>query len=233
MTAPYQNKFLIIGIKFKVMEFLIKPEAMQEALNIINATLSTEVKRINLTDSVIFTSVIGQKSFRAKIYTHFCEALDNGYLGDIKDFLRECISLITYGLNWVRIMLTKAKDEVKNMLEELERCGVENMEYITEQLNRLRAEETINKKPEETPKVKPKEVIIILDQLGVLDKMRDELGSVNEVARTLSMITNIKQQTIQSYINPILQGIPDKKHKNSPYYNPENLINAKKLLNIN
>ena len=63
--------------------------------------------------------------------------------------------------------------------------------------------------------------------------MRDELGSVNEVARTLSMITNIKQQTIQSYINPILQGIPDKKHKNSPYYNPENLINAKKLLNIN
>ena len=233
MTAPYQNKFLIIGIKFKVMEFLIKPEAMQEALNIINATLSTEVKRINLTDFVIFTSVIGQKSFRAKIYTHFCEALDNGYLGDIKDFLRECISLITYGLNWVRIMLTKAKDEVKNMLEELERCGVENMEYITEQLNRLRAEETINKKPEETPKVKPKEVIIILDQLGVLDKMRDELGSVNEVARTLSMITNIKQQTIQSYINPILQGIPDKKHKNSPYYNPENLINAKKLLNIN
>lgn len=215
------------------MEFLIKPEAMQEALNIINATLSTEVKRINLTDFVIFTSVIGQKSFRAKIYTHFCEALDNGYLGDIKDFLRECISLITYGLNWVRIMLTKAKDEVKNMLEELERCGVENMEYITEQLNRLRAEETINKKPEETPKVKPKEVIIILDQLGVLDKMRDELGSVNEVARTLSMITNIKQQTIQSYINPILQGIPDKKHKNSPYYNPENLINAKKLLNIN
>ena len=126
------------------MEFLIKPEAMQEALNIINATLSTEVKRINLTDFVIFTSVIGQKSFRAKIYTHFCEALDNGYLGDIKDFLRECISLITYGLNWVRIMLTKAKDEVKNMLEELERCGVENMEYITEQLNRLRAEETIN-----------------------------------------------------------------------------------------
>ena len=233
MTAPYQNKFLIIGIKFKVMEFLIKPEAMQEALNIINATLSTEVKRINLTDFVIFTSVIGQKSFRAKIYTHFCEALDNGYLGDIKDFLRECISLITYGLNWVRIMLTKAKDEVKNMLEELERCGVENMEYITEQLNRLRAEETINKNPEEAPKVKPKEVIIILDQLGVLDKMRDELGSVNEVARTLSMITNIKQQTIQSYINPILQGIPDKKHKNSPYYNPENLINAKKLLNIN
>ena len=215
------------------MEFLIKPEAMQEALNIINATLSTEVKRINLTDFVIFTSVIGQKSFRAKIYTHFCEALDNGYLGDIKDFLRECISLITYGLNWVRIMLTKAKDEVKNMLEELERCGVENMEYITEQLNRLRAEETINKNPEEAPKVKPKEVIIILDQLGVLDKMRDELGSVNEVARTLSMITNIKQQTIQSYINPILQGIPDKKHKNSPYYNPENLINAKKLLNIN
>ena len=233
MTAPYQNKFLIIGIKFKVMEFLIKPEAMQEALNIINATLSTEVKRINLTDFVIFTSVIGQKSFRAKIYTHFCGALDNGYLGDIKDFLRECISLITYGLNWVRIMLTKAKDEVKNMLEELERCGVENMEYITEQLNRLRAEETINKNPEEAPKVKPKEVIIILDQLGVLDKMRDELGSVNEVARTLSMITNIKQQTIQSYINPILQGIPDKKHKNSPYYNPENLINAKKLLNIN
>nr|DAF18219.1 MAG TPA: hypothetical protein [Caudoviricetes sp.] len=233
MTAPYQNKFLIIGIKFKVMEFLIKPEAMQEALNIINATLSTEVKRINLTDFVIFTSVIGQKSFRAKIYTHFCEALDNGYLGDIKDFLRECISLITYGLNWVRIMLTKAKDEVKNMLEELERCGVENMEYITEQLNRLRAEETINKKPEETPKVKPKEVIIILDQLGVLDKMRDELGSVNEVARTLSMITNIKQQTIQSYINPILQGIPDKTNKNSPYKNPKNIINAKKLLNIN
>lgn len=215
------------------MEFLIKPEAMQEALNIINATLSTEVKRINLTDFVIFTSVIGQKSFRAKIYTHFCEALDNGYLGDIKDFLRECISLITYGLNWVRIMLTKAKDEVKNMLEELERCGVENMEYITEQLNRLRAEETINKKPEETPKVKPKEVIIILDQLGVLDKMRDELGSVNEVARTLSMITNIKQQTIQSYINPILQGIPDKTNKNSPYKNPKNIINAKKLLNIN
>lgn len=233
MTAPYQNKFLIIGIKFKVMEFLIKPEAMQEALNIINATLSTEVKRINLTDFVIFTSVIGQKSFRAKIYTHFCEALDNGYLGDIKDFLRECISLITYGLNWVRIMLTKAKDEVKNMLEELERCGVENMEYITEQLNRLRAEETINKKPEETPKVKPKEVIIILDQLGVLDKMRDELGSVNEVARTLSMITNIKQQTIQTYINPILQGIPDKTNKNSPYKNPKNIINAKKLLNIN
>ena len=233
MTAPYQNKFLIIGIKFKVMEFLIKPEAMQEALNIINATLSTEVKRINLTDFVIFTSVIGQKSFRAKIYTHFCEALDNGYLGDIKDFLRECISLITYGLNWVRIMLTKAKDEVKNMLEELERCGVENMEYITEQLNRLRAEETINKKPEETPKVKPKEGIIILDQLGVLDKMRDELGSVNEVARTLSMITNIKQQTIQSYINPILQGIPDKTNKNSPYKNPKNIINAKKLLNIN
>lgn len=233
MTAPYQNKFLIIGIKFKVMEFLIKPEAMQEALNIINATLSTEVKRINLTDFVIFTSVIGQKSFRAKIYTHFCEALDNGYLGDIKDFLRECISLITYGLNWVRIMLTKAKDEVKNILEELERCGVENMEYITEQLNRLRAEETINKKPEETPKVKPKEVIIILDQLGVLDKMRDELGSVNEVARTLSMITNIKQQTIQTYINPILQGIPDKTNKNSPYKNPKNIINAKKLLNIN
>lgn len=215
------------------MEFLIKPEAMQEALNIINATLSTEVKRINLTDFVIFTSVIGQKSFRAKIYTHFCEALDNGYLGDIKDFLRECISLITYGLNWVRIMLTKAKDEVKNMLEELERCGVENMEYITEQLNRLRAEETINKNPEEAPKVKPKEVIIILDQLGVLDKMRDELGSVNEVARTLSMITNIKQQTIQSYINPILQGIPDKTNKNSPYKNPKNIINAKKLLNIN
>lgn len=215
------------------MEFLIKPEAMQEALNIINATVSTEIKRINLTDFVIFTSVIGQKSFRAKIYTHFCEALDNGYLGDIKDFLRECISLITYGLNWVRIMLTKAKDEVKNMLEELERCGVENMEYITEQLNRLRAEETINKKPEETPKVKPKEVIIILDQLGVLDKMRDELGSVNEVARTLSMITNIKQQTIQSYINPILQGIPDKTNKNSPYKNPKNIINAKKLLNIN
>ena len=233
MTAPYQNKFLIIGIKFKVMEFLIKPEAMQEALNIINATLSTEVKRINLTDFVIFTSGIGQKSFRAKIYTHFCEALDNGYLGDIKDFLRECISLITYGLNWVRIMLTKAKDEVKNILEELERCGVENMEYITEQLNRLRAEETINKKPEETPKVKPKEVIIILDQLGVLDKMRDELGSVNEVARTLSMITNIKQQTIQTYINPILQGIPDKTNKNSPYKNPKNIINAKKLLNIN
>jgi hypothetical protein len=233
MTAPYQNKFLIIGIKFKVMEFLIKPEAMQEALNIINATLSTEVKRINLTDFVIFTSVIGQKSFRAKIYTHFCEALDNGYLGDIKDFLRECISLITYGLNWVRIMLTKAKDEVKNMLEELERCGVENMEYITEQLNRLRAEETINKNPEEAPKVKPKEVIIILDQLGVLDKMQDELGSVNEVARTLSMITNIKQQTIQSYINPILQGIPDKTNKNSPYKNPKNIINAKKLLNIN
>lgn len=233
MTAPYQNKFLIIGIKFKVMEFLIKPEAMQEALNIINATLSTEVKRINLTDFVIFTSVIGQKSFRAKIYTHFCEALDNGYLGDIKDFLRECISLITYGLNWVRIMLTKAKDEVKNMLEELERCGVENMEYITEQLNRLRAEETINKKPEEAPKVKPKEVIIILDQLGVLDRMRDELGSVNEVARTLSMITNIKQQTIQTYINPILQGIPDKTNKNSPYKNPKNIINAKKLLNIN
>lgn len=215
------------------MEFLIKPEAMQEALNIINATLSTEVKRINLTDFVIFTSVIGQKSFRAKIYTHFCEALDNGYLGDIKDFLRECISLITYGLNWVRIMLTKAKDEVKNMLEELERCGVENMEYITEQLNRLRAEETINKNPEEAPKVKPKEVIIILDQLGVLDKMQDELGSVNEVARTLSMITNIKQQTIQSYINPILQGIPDKTNKNSPYKNPKNIINAKKLLNIN
>lgn len=233
MTAPYQNKFLIIGIKFKVMEFLIRPEDMQEALNIINATVSTEVKQINLTDFAIFTSIIGQKSFRAKIYTHFCEALDNGYLGDIKDFLRKCISLITYGLNWVRIMLTKAKDEVKNMLEELERCGVENMEYITEQLNRLRAEETINKKPEEAPKVKPKEVIIILDQLGVLDRMRDELGSVNEVARTLSMITNIKQQTIQTYINPILQGIPDKTHKNSPYKNPKNLINAKKLLNIN
>ena len=233
MTAPYQNKFLIIGIKFKVMEFLIRPEDMQEALNIINATVSTEVKQINLTDFAIFTSIIGQKSFRAKIYTHFCEALDNGYLGDIKDFLRKCISLITYGLNWVRIMLTKAKDEVKNMLEELERCGVENMEYITEQLNRLRAEETINKKPEEAPKVKPKEVIIILDQLGVLDRMRDELGSVNEVARTLSMITNIKQQTIQTYINPILQGIPDKTYKNSPYKNPKNLINAKKLLNIN
>ena len=76
-------------------------------------------------------------------------------------------------------------------------------------------------------------MIIILDQLGVLDKMQDELGSVNEVARTLSMITNIKQQTIQSYINPILQGIPDKTNKNSPYKNPKNIINAKKLLNIN
>nr|DAS00864.1 MAG TPA: hypothetical protein [Caudoviricetes sp.] len=236
MTAPYQNKFLIIGIKFKVMEFLIKPEAMQEALNIINATLSTEVKRINLTDFVIFTSVIGQKSFRAKIYTHFCEALDNGYLGDIKDFLRECISLITYGLNWVRIMLTKAKDEVKNMLEELERCGVENMEYITEQLNRLRAEETINKKPEETPKVKPKEVIIILDQLGVLEtikKHQNNESNITETAKIVSMITNINQRTVLSYLLPILRPIPDNSDKNSPYKNPENLTNAKKLLNIN
>ena len=78
-------------------------------------------------------------------------------------------------------------------------------------------------------------MIIILDQLGVLEtikKHQNNESNITETAKIVSMIKNINQRVL-SYLLPILRPIPDNSDKNSPYKNPENLTNAKKLLNIN
>ena len=212
--------------------FYISNENIEEALKVISGF---HVEKIDLVKFTTFNMVLAQKEFRERIYQHYCEAVDDrGYLGSIKEFIRECMNIIIYGLNIIKGLSIKAKEGEKKRLQEMEQQAEQNLETLRQELYKIRATESIHQQEQTPPKekYKIKELLIVLNELGALKSMKEYTkGNINEVARILSVILQVKPSTLQSYLNPILQTLPDYKHKNSPYCNPENKNNAMRLLN--
>ncbi|MEY8761668.1 hypothetical protein [Chryseobacterium tongliaoense] len=78
-----------------------------------------------------------------------------------------------------------------------------------------------------------KEKLIILEKLGVIDYIKSiqtKPETIQHTAEILSAIIGIKSTTLYTYLRPILNANRDDTDNNSPYKNPENLLNANKII---
>lgn len=79
----------------------------------------------------------------------------------------------------------------------------------------------------------PKERLLIAEELGIIDYIRQIQTRAEVITHTseiLSALTGIKSTTLNTYLNPMLQPIRDDGHKDSPYRNPSNKLNADKVI---
>jgi hypothetical protein len=79
-----------------------------------------------------------------------------------------------------------------------------------------------------------KEKVIYLNELGIIDYLGDRFLraklSVNQIAALLSGITGVKQDTMQSYINPIINAESKVYQRNNPYENEKNVAKIRGIL---
>lgn len=78
-----------------------------------------------------------------------------------------------------------------------------------------------------------KERIILAEKLGIIDYIKTIQMKPHVISHTseiLSALTGINSKTLNTYLNPILQPVRDDDHKDSPYKNPTNSLNAEKVI---
>lgn len=79
-----------------------------------------------------------------------------------------------------------------------------------------------------------KEKVIYLNELGIISYLKDHFHranlSNNQLAGLLSAITGVKQDTLQSYINPLLNKDNKIVQSNNPYTNQENVDSIRTIL---
>jgi hypothetical protein len=79
-----------------------------------------------------------------------------------------------------------------------------------------------------------KEKVIYLNELGIIDYLRNHFHrinlSYNQLAALLSGITGVKQDTMQSYINPIINKKDKISQRNNPYENEKNVAKIRSIL---
>jgi hypothetical protein len=79
-----------------------------------------------------------------------------------------------------------------------------------------------------------KEKVIYLNELGIIDYLRNNFHrsnlSYNRLAALLSGITGVKQDTMQSYINPIINKKDKISQRNNPYENEKNVAKIRSIL---
>lgn len=111
--------------------------------------------------------------------------------------------------------------EMFEKLYEIKKGLVENisqyilLDYWLFEINNL--SDLVVKKIADLSDSKGTEKIIMLDKLGILDILRSQEPfnmSVNALSSAISGITGIKQVTVQSYLNPIIN--PNADQKNNP-----------------
>lgn len=116
--------------------------------------------------------------------------------------------------------------EVINTIDKIQNGGLlENYNFV----NACACVNIINNKitePQPSPDFSEdtdnKEKLILLNELGVIDFLKSKAPfntSVNALATALSGILGIKQKTLQSYLNPMLN--PTAGQRNNPYENKE------------
>lgn len=75
--------------------------------------------------------------------------------------------------------------------------------------------------------------IIILERLGIIDFIKNKQQKPDTIAHTaeiLSSITGISSKSIYTYLRPMLMQNKDDTDPNSPYKNPDNLLDANKTI---
>lgn len=78
-----------------------------------------------------------------------------------------------------------------------------------------------------------KEKLIILEKLGIINYIKTIQTKPETILHTseiLSAITGIESKTLNTYLYPMLRPRPDNTDPNSPYKNPDNLLNAEKAI---
>jgi hypothetical protein len=135
-------------------------------------------------------------------------------------------------------ILEDAQREFENQKQEILRIIDNEIRDEKEKQNLLRLQSNQPQQPITAPELdisdnSPKERIIILEKLGIINHIKNIQKDPNTISHTseiLSAITGIKSKTLNTYLHPMLQPNRDDTDKNSPYYNPDNLLNANKTL---
>ena len=75
--------------------------------------------------------------------------------------------------------------------------------------------------------------LIVLEKLGLIEfikSIQSKPDTISHTSEILSVITGIEIKTLNTYIYPMLRAIREDDHHNSPYKNPDNVLNANKVL---
>lgn len=75
--------------------------------------------------------------------------------------------------------------------------------------------------------------LIMLEKLGIIDYIKSIQSKPEIISHTseiLSAITGIESKTLNTYLYPMLRAHREDDHKESPYKNPNNLLDAEKAL---
>lgn len=105
----------------------------------------------------------------------------------------------------------------------------ERRRFFVENTNNEPVENPENDFSDNSDKVK----LIILEKLGVIDYIKTiqtKPEIISHTSEILSAITGIGSKTLNTYLYPMLRQYPDKTDPNSPYKNPENLLDAEKTI---
>ncbi len=81
--------------------------------------------------------------------------------------------------------------------------------------------------------ISAKERLIIAEKLGIIDYIKTIQTKpyvISHTSEILSALTGINSKTLNTYLNPMLQPVRDDSHKDSPYKNPSNSLNAEKVI---
>lgn len=133
------------------------------------------------------------------------------------------------------VLFFNLKRDIKEIMMFLEN------EMLNEKINLLRFRGTQNtSQPIETPEIdfsgkdelKPKQKLIILNELGVIDFINDKLqdkGNATHLSEILNTILGVGQDTLRGYVNLLIR--PDETQRNSPYNSEKVVSETMQILN--
>lgn len=197
-----------------------------EKLIIIDTPLCDNLDKLKTITEIYFKKY-KLKSHLAKgiISTIKYDRLLTSKLNHLKSLLNECNKLIE--INSIENCIIQ-----ENLLEFTKKSIIENrviplLEFLINEIeliiNNSTLELNINEELFDLSDSSALEKIIMLDELGILEYLKNQSpfkSSVNLLANAISGITGIKSVTVQSYINPMFNENVSQKN------NPRNSIKA-------
>lgn len=151
------------------------------------------------------------------------------------EYLKDCTEINRIEIRKYEIRIQKSAEKTSEIIL----CIGEKIE--NEKLNLLRFNGTQNpSQPIETPEIdfsgkdelKPKQKLIILNELGVIDFINDKLqdkGNATHLSEILNTILGVETKTLRGYVNLLIR--PDETQRNSPYNSKKVVSETMQILN--